>query len=218
MQQLFPRDGETTPRLRFPEFRKAGDWVDEELSSCLDAIIDYRGKAPPKSDSGVPLITARNVRFGWLDMTVDEYIPEDQYESWMSRGVPRAGDVLFTTEAPLANVAHFPATGKFALGQRLLTLRANPDKSFPEFLFQSLLGPKMQEEIHFRSTGSTAKGIKSSVFVTIRFCHPGLQEQQRIAECLSTLDAQIAAQSERLAALRTHKKGLMQQLFPSATG
>ena len=116
MQQLFPREGETQPRLRFPEFQDAGEWVCEKLSSCLEKVIDYRGKAPPKSEFGVPLITARNVRFGWLDMSIDEYIEADDYEGWMSKGIPKTGDVLFTTEAPLGNVALFPSNGKFALG------------------------------------------------------------------------------------------------------
>jgi type I restriction enzyme S subunit len=215
MQQLFPREGETQPRLRFPEFQNAGEWVVEELSKCLKKVIDYRGKAPPKAESGVPLITAKNVRFGWLDMTNDEYIEEDKYEEWMSRGIPHAGDILFTTEAPLGNVALFPREGKYALGQRLLTLRAKPDRCIPAFLFHSLLGPTMQEDIDFHGTGSTAKGIKSKVFVKLSFWHPGVQEQQRIATCLSSLDALITAETQKHEALKTHKKGLMQQLFPS---
>ena len=215
MQQLFPREGETQPRLRFPEFQNAGEWLCEELSNCLKKVIDYRGIAPPKSESGVPLITAKNVRFGWLDMTNDEYIEEDKYEEWMSRGIPQAGDILFTTEAPLGNVALLPPSGKFALGQRLLTLRSKPERCVPAFLFHSLLGPTMQAEIDFHGTGSTAKGIKSKVFVKLNFCHPGVQEQQRIATCLSSLDALITAETQKHEALKTHKKGLMQQLFPS---
>ncbi len=218
MQQLFPREGETQPRLRFPEFQDAREWVEQELSKCLKKVIDYRGKAPPKSESGVPLITAKNVRFGWLDMANDEYIEEEKYDEWMSRGIPQEGDILFTTEAPLGNVALFPLEGKFALGQRLLTIRAEPDRCVPAFLFHSLLGPTMQENIEFHGTGSTAKGIKSKVFVKLSFCHPGVQEQQRIATCLSTLDDLIAAETEKLAALKTHKRGLMQQLFPSVGG
>ena len=216
MQQLFPREGETQPRLRFPEFREAEDWTSEEISRCLDKVIDYRGKAPPKSEFGVPLITARNVRVGWLDMTIDEYIEADEYEGWMTRGIPKSGDILFTTEAPLGNVALFPSAGKFALGQRIITLRSNRIKCLSEFMFQSLLGPQMQQEVDFHSTGSTAKGIKSSVFVTIGFCYPGLEEQQRIADCLSSLDKLITAVSQELDSLKTHKKGLMQQLFPRA--
>jgi type I restriction enzyme S subunit len=148
-------------------------------------------------------------------MTNDEYIEEDKYEEWMSRGIPHAGDILFTTEAPLGNVALFPREGKYALGQRLLTLRAKPDRCIPAFLFHSLLGPTMQEDIDFHGTGSTAKGIKSKVFVKLSFWHPGVQEQQRIATCLSSLDALITAETQKHEALKTHKKGLMQQLFPS---
>jgi type I restriction enzyme S subunit len=215
MQQLFPQEGETQPRLRVPEFEGEGEWVEEPLNSCLSRVIDYRGKAPPKSESGVPLITAKNVRLGWLDMSNDEYIDEDQYDSWMSRGFPRAGDVLFTTEAPLGNVALFPREGKFAVGQRLLTLRSNPKKCLSDFLFQSLLGPGMQGKIEYYSTGSTAKGIKSSVFVKIPFIRPkDVGEQRRIADCLTSLDDLIAAEIRKLDTHKTHKKGLMQQLFP----
>jgi type I restriction enzyme S subunit len=218
MQELFPHVGETLPNLRFPEFQNAGDWVCGELFRCLKKVIDYRGKAPPKSDSGVPLITAKNVRFGWLDMTNDEYIEEDKYKDWMSKGTPQVGDILFTTEAPLGNVARFPSTGKFALGQRIITLRSRPESCLPEFLFQSLLGPRMQKEIDLHSTGSTAKGIKSAVFTNISFCYPGIEEQRRIADCLSPLDALIAAQSRKVDSLRAHRKGLMQQLFPRQEG
>ncbi len=217
MQQLFPREGKTVPLLRFPEFQNATEWDCGDLSNYLEAVIDYRGKAPPKSDSGVPLITAKNVRFGWLDMSNDEYIEASQYDGWMSKGIPKAGDILFTTEAPLGNVAPFPSTGRFALGQRIIALRTRKERCLPGFLFQSLLSPVMQKAIEFHSTGSTAKGIKSSVFVGIRFCIPRIREQQRIVACLSSLDDMVAAQGDKLEALRTHKKGLMQQLFPSTT-
>jgi type I restriction enzyme, S subunit len=215
MQQMLPRKGELLPRLRFPEFQDHGEWKCDELSRCLKDLIDYRGKAPPKSSSGVPLITARNVRSGWLEMKNPEYIDADKYEEWMSKGIPEAGDVLFTTEAPLGNVARFPNAGKFALGQRIVALQANTDRCLSEFLFQSLLGPRMQEEIEFHSTGSTAKGIKSTVLVKISFCYPGREEQRRIADCLASLDDLIAAQTEALDVLRTTKTSLMQQLFPA---
>jgi type I restriction enzyme S subunit len=215
MQQLFPREGETKPRLRFLEFQDAGEWSQTELGECLQKVLDYRGKPPPKSESGVPLITARNVRFGWLDMTADEYIKEEAYDSWMTKGIPDGGDILFTTEAPLGNVAMFPSEGRFALGQRIITLRCQNKKCIPAFMLQSLLGSVLQKRIDFNSTGSTAKGIKSSVFVALSFSHPSIAEQQRIASCLSSLDALITAEIQKLETLKIHKKGLMQQLFPS---
>lgn len=214
MQQLFPREGESVPRLRFPEFQNEGEWVYEKIGDCLEKVIDYRGKAPPKAKAGVQLITAKNVRFGWLDMSCNEYISADEYESWMSKGIPMGGDILFTTEAPLGNVAIFPSTGKFALGQRIITLRTKTKKCLPEFLFQVLLSPEMQKMIDFHSTGSTAKGIKSTVFVNLSFCYPKISEQQKIAEVLSSLDDLIAAQSQKLDVLKNHKKGLTKRIFP----
>lgn len=149
-------------------------------------------------------------------MTADEYIEAGAYAAWMTKGIPNAGDILFTTEAPLGNVAMFPSVGVFALGQRIITLRCNTKKCVPEFLFQSLLGPEMQKTIDFHSTGSTAKGIKSSVFVTLCIRHPKVEEQQRIASFLSTLDALITVEAQKLEALKSHQKGLLQQLFPSS--
>ncbi|TGK18391.1 restriction endonuclease subunit S [Leptospira stimsonii] len=207
--------GSLVPELRFPEFKDTREWVSEALSSCLENVIDYRGKAPPKSEYGIPLITAKNVRFGSLDMTSDEYIEADKYDSWMTKGIPKERDILFTTEAPLGNVAFFPSSGKFALGQRILTLRAAIQKCLPEFLFQSLISPKMQKEINFHSTGSTAKGIKSTVFVNINFHYPSLPEQKKIADCLSSLDEVISLESQKLKALQSYKKGLLQKLFPA---
>lgn len=214
MQRLFPGKGENQPHLRFQDFRNAGDWRREKIANCLEKVIDYRGKPPPKSESGVPLITARNVRFGWLDMSIDEYIAVDEYESWMSKGIPNAGDILFTTEAPLGNVAQVPTTGKFALGQRIITLRVIKSRCLPGFLLQSLLSPRMQAEINFHSSGTTAKGIKSTVFVNIDFCYPGIEEQQRIADCLTSLDALTATAVQELKALKVHRESLMQQIFP----
>ena len=214
MQQLFPAEGETVPKLRFPEFRSTEGWRGEAISNCLEKIIDYRGKAPPKSDTGIPLITAKNVRTGWLDMSCDEYIEAGQYEDWMSKGIPSAGDVLFTTEAPLGNVALFPATGKYALGQRIITLRVKAKKCLPEFLFQSLLSPRMQRDIEYHSTGSTAKGIKSSIFVKLSLFYPSIQEQRKIIDFLSSIDSLIQSQDTKIKVLKSHKVGLMQKFFP----
>lgn len=86
--------------------------------------IDYRGKTPEKSDSGITLITAKNVKKGFIDDEPREYIPEENYENWMTRGIPQENDVLFTTEAPLGNVALLGKYDKVVVGQRLIALRS----------------------------------------------------------------------------------------------
>ena len=69
----------------------------------MDAIIDYRGKSPEKTNFGVPLVTAKIVKGGRIE-TPEEFIAEEDFNSWMRRGMPKAGDVVMTTEAPLGEV------------------------------------------------------------------------------------------------------------------
>src|SRR4051794_38043466 len=75
------------------------------LDDLLLALIDYRGKTPPKTDSGVRLITAKVIKNGRIDRSRAEYISEETYHAWMRRGMPQRGDILVTTEAPLGEVA-----------------------------------------------------------------------------------------------------------------
>jgi type I restriction enzyme, S subunit len=80
------------------------DWELATLEDCVEAIIDYRGKTPRKTAFGIPLITAKVVKGGRIE-TPDEFIDPSEYDQWMQRGLPRKGDVLITTEAPLGEVA-----------------------------------------------------------------------------------------------------------------
>ncbi len=102
----------------------ANEWKVQLLEDCMAAIIDYRGKTPKKTSSGIPLITAKVVKAGRIEQP-DEFIAEDDYEAWMRRGIPESGDVLVTTEAPLGEVAQL-GNERVALAQRLIALRGKP--------------------------------------------------------------------------------------------
>ena len=94
----------------------------------LAKFIDYRGKTPIKVNSGIPLITAKNIRFGFINREPYEYVTEEEYKKWMTRGFPKIGDLLFTTEAPLGNVAIIDIKERFALAQRVICLQLHkPD-------------------------------------------------------------------------------------------
>lgn len=182
------------------------------LRELLAEIIDYRGQSVPKSDSGILLITARNVREGRLDFTEKEYISEIAYETWMTRGKPRAGDVIFTTEAPLGNAVLFP-DGKYALGQRTIVLRPKDHVLDSEYLVHFLLSPIGKKRIDFRATGSTAKGIKSSELQKIRVDYPEIEEQRKIALLLSTWDDAINKTERLIAAKLQRNQALSHQLI-----
>jgi len=90
--------------LQFAFTQRGEEWVETTIGEHI-RFIDYRGKTPEKTESGMRLITAKNVKMGFLQETPMEFVAPDSYDDWMTRGIPRRGDVLFTTEAPLANVA-----------------------------------------------------------------------------------------------------------------
>ncbi len=153
-------------------------WQWERLGN-LTKFIDYRGHTPPKTSSGVRLITAKNVRMGHVNIEPQEYISEETYKKWMVRGFPRYGDVLFTTEAPLANVAQLLFHEKIALAQRVINLQSFADLD-STYLKLSLMSPLLQDAISDKSSGMTATGIKASRLKLILIPLPPLAEQRRI--------------------------------------
>ena len=198
---------ETIERGEVPE-----GWQFAELKDCLTKVIDYRGKAPPKASNGVPLITAKNIRKGFLSFADAEYIDAEQYKNWMVKGLPRAGDILFTTEAPLGNVAMFPIEGLFALGQRTITLRCNK-RLESTYLFYLLQSKLVEAELQLRATGTTAKGIKSKEFQKIKVLFPSIAEQIHIAKILASFDESMGKQKTILEQQTRLKKGLMDDLL-----
>ena len=171
------------------ELGMAGEWIVRPLEDCLTTLIDYRGKTPQKTSSGIPLITAKVVKGGRIE-TPDEFIAVDDYEPWMRRGIPKAGDVVITTEAPLGEVAQL-GPERVALAQRLIALRGKPgilDNGFLKFLMQS---GDVQDQLRARASGTTVLGIKQSELRKVLLKLPGIDEQRAIAHILGTLDDKI---------------------------
>jgi type I restriction enzyme S subunit len=199
-------------------FSERGEgWVDSTIGGEI-RFIDYRGKTPIKTTSGIRLITAKNVKMGYLQKAPMEFIAEDGYASWMTRGIPRKGDVLFRTEAPLANVAQLDTNEKVAFAQRVIIMqpdRARLDSTFLKYL---LLSNPVQESIRIHGTGATVQGIKASLLRLIEISFPeSLRQQESIVRNLDALvdeTQRLARLYERkLAALEELKKTLLHQAF-----
>ncbi|NOV21233.1 restriction endonuclease subunit S [Ensifer adhaerens] len=168
------------------------DWQEYLLDDCLETLIDYRGKSPKKSPSGVPVISAKVVKGGRILHPIEQTIEPTYYAEWMRRGYPRAGDVVLTTEGPLGEVAQLDfRTAQYALGQRIVVLRGHRDIIDNTFLKFLLLSPIGQERLSSYATGTTVEGISQKSLRKLRLPVPPIGLQRQIAELLGSLDDRI---------------------------
>lgn len=159
------------------------------LENLLDKLIDYRGKTPKKTLSGVPLVTAKIVKNGTIN-GYTEYIAEEDYDKWMVRGFPKVGDVILTTEAPLGEVALLKEE-KVALAQRIVCLRGKDNVLDNTYLKYYLQSGKGQKSLSARESGTTVTGIKQAELRRVDIEYPAYDDQRRIASILSSLDRKI---------------------------
>jgi type I restriction enzyme S subunit len=199
MQQLFPREGETLPRLRFPEFRGKPAWDSRSLGSVCDLRAGEFVSASAISDEQktdlFPCYGGNGLR---------GYIASFTHEGLY---------VLVGRQGALCgNVNLF--SGKFHATEHALV--ATPTSGIEVgWLYYALTGLKLNRF----AIGQAQPGLSVTVLNAVEMVVPATKiEQQRIADCLSALDARVAAEADKLAALKAHKKGLMQQLFPSQEG
>ncbi len=199
MQQLFPAGGETLPKLRFPEFRDAGEWEKKQLK---DACEMQAGKFVQASD-------------------IQERQNGDLYPCFGGNGL-RGYTKTFTHEGTYSLIGRQGAlcgninlaSGRFHATEHAVvaTPKAGVDNNW---LFHKLTLLNLNQY----ATGQAQPGLSIENIERIEINIPrDIGEQQKIADCLSSLDDLITAQTQQLAALKTHKKGLMQQLFPSVGG
>lgn len=195
---------------------KGEGWEDKKLIE-INKFIDYRGKTPNKTPNGIRLITAKNVRMGYLKDEPEEFINPDDYDAWMTRGIPKKGDVLFTTEAPLANVTLLNTDNKVALAQRIITLCPNREILSGEYLAYCLQSRAVQDKIISKGTGATVTGIKSRWLKEIVVPIATKNKQVDIVENLDELKKYSLTlkrtYEKKLVVLENLKKSLFQKAF-----
>jgi type I restriction enzyme, S subunit len=220
MQQLFPREGETQPRLRFPEFQSAGEWERKRFSDLCDIKHGYAFEGEFFSNEGdYVLLTPGNFyeEGGYRDRgTQQKYyvgeIPSDY--------VLAQGDMLIAMTEQAAGLLGspilVPEPDKFLHNQRLGLLIKRPGVAWvTEFFFHVLNTQPVRKAIHDTASGTKVRHTSPTKVGDVVVSVPTtIAEQQRVAECLSSLDALITAETQALEAFEIHKKGLMQQLFP----
>lgn len=221
MQLLFPREGETQPRLRFPEFQNAGEWEEKSFSEICDIKHGYAFEGEFYSNEGeYVLLTPGNFyeQGGYRD--------RGENQKYYTGEIPRDyvlnyGDLLvaMTEQAAglLGSPILVPESDKFLHNQRLGLLTKKPGVAWTnEFFFHVFNTQPVRKAIHASAAGAKVRHTSPRKIGEVVFSIPSsLPEQQRIASCLSCLDALITLEAQKLETLKTHKKGLMQQLSPS---
>lgn len=214
MQQLFPREGETQPRLRFPEFQNVGEWEED----TLDDIATFRRGSFPQpyglpewydEKNGMPFIQVFDVG--------DDFRLKDKTKSKISKlGAEKSvfipeGTLIVTLQGSIGRVA---ITHYDAYIDRTLLIFESFQKPIEKVFFSRVIQNLFDIEKE-KAPGGIIKTITKESLSDFKVKYPKIAEQQRIATCLRSLDTLITAETQKHEAIKTHKKGLMQQLFPS---
>ena len=210
LQKMFPQNEQKVPEIRFEGFTEA--WEQRKLIEVCD-YVDYRGKTPTKTENGIFLVTAKNVKDGFIDYeTSKEYISENAYEEVMRRGKPEIGDVLITTEAPCGNVAQINKAD-IALAQRIIKYRGHIGVVDNTYLKYYLLSPEFQKILNAKSSGGTVQGIKGSILHQQKIIYPNYEEQKKIGQHMDSLDHLITLHQQKCEELKKIKKFMLQKMF-----
>jgi type I restriction enzyme, S subunit len=211
MQQLFPREGETQPRLRFPEFRNAGEWTETRLGQIGELISGLTYSPDDVRETGLLVLRSSNVQNG--EIALDDNVYVDPAIKGANHSKPN--DILICvrngSKALIGKSALIPDGMPLCTHGAFMTVfRAEK----PRFVFQLFQTDRYQRQVA-GDLGATINSINGSQLLKYKFVVPKPAEQQRIASCLSTLDNFITAAAADLETLKVHKKGLMQRLFPA---
>jgi type I restriction enzyme S subunit len=210
IQQLFPREGETQPRLRFPEFQNAGVWNEQSIGDFGQVVTGSTPSTlqPAFYGGGIPFVSPVDIS----DARFVDHTKTTLTSAGFAETRPiRAGSVLFvcigSTIGKVAQNVHDCATNQ-------QTNAVVPTSKYSDgFVYFALL--HASDRLASLAGKQAVPIINKSLFSSVRLLVPKLDEQKRIADCLSSLDALITVESQKREALKTHKKGLIQQLFPS---
>ncbi|WP_294059115.1 restriction endonuclease subunit S, partial [Thiolapillus sp.] len=203
------------PRLRFPEFREAGAWEVKELGEI--ASISNGLTADQSGDSnGLKVTRIETISEGCIDISKVGYI--DRIEGVERFGL-RIGDILFShinSQSHIGKTALVEEDFDLYHGMNLLRLQVDKTENNPRFTYYLLNTEFFRKSVQARSNQAVNQAsINQTEVGNSQIAVPSAKEQQKIAHCLSSLDEVIGLQAKKVQALKRHKKGLMQQLFPA---
>ena len=207
------------PAIRFKDFTDA--WEQRKLLDNVKKVVDFRGRTPKKlglewSIDGYLALSALNVKNGYIDETIDAHYGDQQlYDVWMTGNELHKGQVLFTTEAPMGNVAQVPDNKGYILSQRTIAFEVDEKVIAEIYLATVLSSPNIFNRLTELSSGGTAKGVSQKTLSELDIPIPNkVEEQKQIGKYFCNLDNLITLHQRKLSKLKTIKKALLEKMFP----
>lgn len=206
MQRLFPAEGKTLPEWRFPEFQGCGEWKAKFIGKVCKMFSGGTPDTSKKEFYGgtIPFIRSAEINKSFTEL----FITEDGFKNSSAKMVKK-GDILIALYgANSGEVALSKIDG--AINQAILCLRHETNNAFVYHYFTHMKNWIISKYIQGGQGNLSGQIIKS-----VKLYFPKPEEQKKITDCLSEIDILITEQSNKVEQLKTHKKGLMQGLFPS---
>ena len=207
LQQLFPCEGSKTPELRFAGFK--GAWEEKTLGDIGEPLMCKRILKEKTtnccSEGNVPFY-----KIGTFGQKADAYIPKIIYDEYKGKySFPKKGEILISASGTIGRLVIYDGEPAYFQDSNIVWVANDQKALLNSFLYYIYTTLKWQT-----SDGGTINRLYNSDLKRMKVSYPSLPEQQKIASCLSSLDTLIEVQQERITLLKTHKKGLLQQLFP----
>lgn len=188
------------------------EWERKQLKDNFEKVIDNRGKTPPLSDNGYPLIEISAVGNFFVNYdAIVKYVDEGTFHTWF-RNHLKKGDILFSTVGTTAMCSYYDEKKVCCVAQNIVGLRFD-NNCDSRFMFYFLSEEKNNRYIKSIQMNGVQPSIKVTQFIKLFFSFPCLGEQQKIADCLSAYDEAIQIKKEKLGAWKEIRKGVLQQMF-----
>ena len=186
--------------------------MDSVLNDVLEKTIDYRGKTPKVFDSGIPVISAANIKNGRIKID-KKFVSQEYFEKWSVRGFIKPGDILITTEAPVGEIARVPSDQTYLISRRVIALQIDWKKADESYVYFFLRSEYVMKYFESLSHGATVPRVYKEDILSLKTNFPDLQTQQKIASILSSYDDLIENNNQRIQLLEEMAAEIYKEWF-----
>lgn len=183
-----------------------------QLGDLIIGTIDYRGKTPKKFDSGIPVISAANIKGGKI-VPDGKFVSQEYYDKWTTRGYIKHGDILITTEAPVGEIAVVPDDQTYLTSRRVFALQVDSDKADETYIYYLLRTEGVLKYFESLSHGATVPRIYKEDILKLEINLPDLPTQKKIASILSAFDDLIENNNQRIKLLEEMAAEIYKEWF-----